>query len=51
VPAGSNGFGYDPLFLVAPEFVRTGAELASEEKNRMSHRAKAAVEMVGQLKG
>lgn len=50
VPAGGNGFGYDPLFLVAPEFERTGAELASEEKNRMSHRARAAQLMLQQLR-
>ncbi len=46
VPAGSNGFGYDPLFLVAPDFARTGAELPSEEKNRLSHRARAAEAMI-----
>jgi XTP/dITP diphosphohydrolase len=42
VPSGGNGFGYDPLFLVAPEFARTGAELSAEEKNRVSHRGAAA---------
>jgi XTP/dITP diphosphohydrolase len=42
VPSGGNGFGYDPLFLVAPEFARTGAELPAEEKNRVSHRGAAA---------
>jgi XTP/dITP diphosphohydrolase len=42
VPAGDNGFGYDPLFLVAPDFARTGAELGSDEKNARSHRARAA---------
>lgn len=45
VPSGGNGFGYDPLFLVAPEFARTGAELSSEEKNARSHRAQAAMRM------
>ncbi|MBX3405572.1 MAG: non-canonical purine NTP pyrophosphatase [Phycisphaeraceae bacterium] len=49
VPAGANGFGYDPLFLVAPEFERTGAELASDEKNRLSHRAMAAKAMIERL--
>src|SRR5262245_34580141 len=39
-PAGARGFGYDPVFYV-PEFGRTLAELSSEEKNRISHRAKA----------
>lgn len=40
VPAGSQGFGYDPVFFV-PELGKTLAELSSEEKNRVSHRAKA----------
>jgi XTP/dITP diphosphohydrolase len=42
VPSGSNGFGYDPIFLVAPGFARTGAELSPQEKNALSHRARAA---------
>ncbi len=42
VPRGSQGFGYDPIFLVAPDFTRTGAELAPHEKNVLSHRARAA---------
>lgn len=41
---GKNGFGYDPLFLV-PELGRTTAELAREEKNRISHRSRAARRM------
>lgn len=39
-PRGTNGFGYDPVFLV-PERGCTSAELASEEKNRLSHRGQA----------
>lgn len=39
-PAGSRGFGYDPVFYV-PELGRTLAELTAEGKNRLSHRAKA----------
>jgi len=37
---GQNGFGYDPIFLL-PEIGRTMAELTMEEKNRLSHRARA----------
>jgi XTP/dITP diphosphohydrolase len=40
---GENGFGYDPIFFL-PEFGRTMAELNFEEKNRVSHRGKAAKE-------
>ena len=39
-PRGTGGFGYDPLFLV-PGIRRTFAELAPDEKNRLSHRGKA----------
>jgi len=37
---GNNGFGYDPLF-VAEGFYVTNGELSLEEKNKISHRAKA----------
>lgn len=39
-PAGTQGFGYDPVFFV-PELDRTLAQLTAEEKNRISHRARA----------
>jgi XTP/dITP diphosphohydrolase len=38
---GENGFGYDPIFLV-PEFGQTTAEMTPTEKNRISHRGRAA---------
>jgi XTP/dITP diphosphohydrolase len=40
VPRGCGGFGYDPYFWL-PELDKTAAELAPEEKNRLSHRGKA----------
>lgn len=39
-PRGGGGFGYDPLFLV-DGYGRTMAELGEDEKNRVSHRARA----------
>jgi len=39
---GTGGFGYDPIFLV-PEIGQTMAELSMEEKNRLSHRARAVM--------
>lgn len=43
-PAGSQGFGYDPVFFV-PELGKTLAELSAEEKNLVSHRAKAFLKL------
>lgn len=37
---GSNGFGYDPLFVV-PASSKTVAQLSNKEKNQISHRANA----------
>lgn len=43
-PAGSNGFGYDPIFFY-PSYKKTFAQLTREEKNRVSHRGKALAEL------
>ena len=48
-PRGSGGFGYDPVFFL-PERGCTMAELPLEEKNRISHRARAASKAVELLK-
>lgn len=42
---GTNGFGYDPVF-VPENFDKTFAELSAEDKNKISHRAKAVKELV-----
>jgi XTP/dITP diphosphohydrolase len=41
-PKGTNGFGFDPVFYM-PEHGCTMAELTDEVKNRVSHRARAAM--------
>jgi XTP/dITP diphosphohydrolase len=48
-PRGSGGFGYDPLFLV-DGMERTMAELTLDEKNRLSHRARAFAALIAQIK-
>ena len=47
-PRGENGFGYDPIFFL-PEYGMTSAEISPEEKNRISHRAKALNALVEKL--
>lgn len=44
-PRGEGGFGYDPYFFV-PEFGKTSAELTAEQKNQISHRGQALVQLV-----
>jgi XTP/dITP diphosphohydrolase len=48
-PAGSNGFGFDPVFYL-PEHGCTMAQLAPEVKNQISHRARAAAEAAETLR-
>lgn len=45
---GEGGFGYDPLFLYVPAG-KSFAELSGEEKNRISHRARALAEFAPRL--
>lgn len=47
--AGTNGFGYDPIFYV-PEYGCTTAEMDPERKNELSHRGKALRAMRDMLK-
>lgn len=52
-PAGSNGFGYDPIFFF-PEFNQTLAQISSALKHSVSHRgraARAAVPLLEQVIG
>lgn len=45
---GQNGFGYDPIFYI-PSLGKTMAELTMEEKNQLSHRARAVKAAVPHL--
>lgn len=47
-PAGDNGFGYDPVFLI-PRLGKTFAALTPHEKNELSHRAQAIALLVPTL--
>ncbi len=44
VPAGQNGFGYDPIFYL-PEYGCTSAQIPLEKKNTISHRGRALAAM------
>lgn len=48
-PRGTNGFGYDPIFI-ADGFSDTFAQISLEEKARVSHRGKAAALLTSFLK-
>ncbi len=47
-PRGSNGFGYDPIFLV-PQYGMTSAQLTPEQKNSISHRGQATRALLAYL--
>lgn len=47
-PSGEHGFGYDPLFWV-PERDCSSAELSPQEKNQLSHRARAMARLKTRL--
>jgi XTP/dITP diphosphohydrolase len=49
-PRGTNGFGYDPVFLF-PKLGKTFAELSEPEKNIHSHRAHAVAALLEKLRG
>lgn len=46
---GENGFGYDPI-LYLPEYQMTTAEMATEDKNKISHRGKALAMMKDEIR-
>ncbi|AFT68508.1 Nucleoside-triphosphatase [Alloalcanivorax dieselolei B5] len=48
-PRGEHGFGYDPHFQISGDG-RTAAEMPPEEKNRVSHRARALQQLIAQLR-
>jgi XTP/dITP diphosphohydrolase len=47
-PRGSNGFGYDPYFVI-PEYHRTFGELGTSVKQHLSHRARAFQRLIPKL--
>lgn len=49
VPAGENGFGYDPIFQV-PQYGCSSAQLTMEQKNELSHRGKALRKIKEEIK-
>ena len=48
-PAGSGGFGYDPIFYYPP-FGKSLAEVSAREKNQVSHRAVALRKLYEKMK-
>ena len=48
LPAGENGFGYDPIFYYPP-LSKTFAQISRSEKAHVSHRGKALAELLGEF--
>ena len=48
-PRGTNGFGYDPIFIPADNNARTLAEMTNKEKNAISARGRAFRELLKEL--
>jgi XTP/dITP diphosphohydrolase len=48
-PRGNGGFGYDPLFVVTGQDGKAMAELSEDDKNKVSHRARAVSALRGIL--
>jgi XTP/dITP diphosphohydrolase len=48
-PRGTNGFGYDPIFIPRGS-LKTFAEMSSAEKNKISHRTVALHDLMTQVK-
>jgi XTP/dITP diphosphohydrolase len=48
-PRGSEGFGYDPIFLLPPDFRQTMAEISLAAKQRLSHRGQALRQLLAWL--
>jgi XTP/dITP diphosphohydrolase len=49
-PSGTNGFGYDPIFIPS-NFVLTFGDLNNEIKNEISHRSDALRKIIPKLRG
>ena len=49
-PSGEHGFGYDPIFIVENKNNLTMAQLNDEEKNKISHRGRALMDMLVWIK-
>ena len=49
-PRGENGFGYDPVFY-STDYKKTFSEMTMEEKNKVSHRKAALINLLNKIKG